>query len=171
MKGIIGMFVRKCETNWLVASDESTGFAWNRQNDDLLGIKTFIMLECRGERVTGVLNNAIWRRGVAALCRLCRIPPPYTPTPATPLHPPWLPPRTTKRRREGIGMVPCNRMLIGKYWWDFPYGNHPLDRCFFQVCFGIPEIIFSYSRTRIFDEHSIFISEIDINRRSDLIID
>lgn len=142
MRGIIRDVRRKMgKTNWLVAgSDGSTGFAWNRQNDDLLGIKTFIMLECRGGRVTGVLNNAIWRRGVAALCRLCRIPPPYTPTPATPLHPPWLPPSTNNQEKGrgggGIGMVvPCNRMLIGKYWWDFPYGDHPLDRRFFQVCF------------------------------------
>lgn len=41
------------------------------------GIKTFIMLEClsgkegRVPRLAGVLNNAIWPRGVATLCGLC----------------------------------------------------------------------------------------------------
>ena len=67
-----------------------------------------------GWREAGMLNNAIWRRGVAALFRLCRIPPSYTPT-LTPLDPY---PRT----------IPCNRMLIGKYLWHpsfpvFPSGE------------------------------------------------
>lgn len=163
MRGIIRDVRRKMgKTNWLVAgSDGSTGFAWNRQNDDLLGIKTFIMLECRGGRVTGVLNNAIWRRGVAALCRLCRIPPPYTPTPATPLHPPWLPPSTNNQEkgrggdRDG-GTVQSNadwKILMGLSI----RGSSLRPPLFPSLLPEIPEIIFSYNRT--FDGRPIFISE------------
>lgn len=79
----------------------------------LFGDKNLHNAGMQGEGGGGVLNNAIWRRGVAALCRLCRILPPYTPTP-TPLDP-------------YSRTISCNRMLIGKYWWDPPYPFfHPL---------------------------------------------
>lgn len=78
-----------------------------------LGDKNLHNTGMQGEGGVGVLNNAIWRRGVAALCRLCRILPPYTPTP-TPLDP-YSP------------TISYNRMLIGKYWWDPPHPFfHPL---------------------------------------------
>lgn len=71
-----------------------------------------------------VLNNAIWRRGVATLCVLCRayhyhirlhFEPSRTPalSPASCPPAPWVFP--SRERGRSFAYIAANRMLIGKY--------------------------------------------------------